>query len=165
VHRPAFPGDLLQDLHWPSSLNTTMDNLLMLDVCARLTDAQLDAKPRSVTKEQSARRCRSFQSQQGYLRFLPDRATVPWEEESPPPIEKRANHLNSAAAVLELTRDEANRFQERRRTRDNWWVEPGAGRAAINHATEHASRSAACSPTSPHASEIDRLGLRRFAKP
>jgi len=145
-------------------------NLLMLDVCARLTDAQLDAKPRSVTKG-TIRETLSHlvRSQQGYLRLLTGiEPPFTWEEESPPPLERLRESLElSGQQFLELARDEANRIpRERRRTRDNWWVEPWVPVVqAINHATEHREQiSSMLTDLGLTPPEIDVWAYAEFSK-
>lgn len=145
-------------------------NLVILDACAGLTATQLDAKPRSVTKG-TIRETLSHlvRAQQGYLRLLTGiEPPFTWEEEGPPSMEKLRESLElSGKRFLEVASDEANRLpKERRRTRDNWWVEPWVPMVqAINHATEH--REQICSMltdlgvTPP---EIDGWAYAEFAK-
>ena len=117
-------------------------NQMILDLCAGLTDAQLDAQPRSVTKG-SIRKTLSHlvDAQQWYLQLLtgfepPSR----WDDDDPPPLEKlRASLTLSGARFLELARDEVGKMPTtRRRLDDGWEVEPWVLVVQVlNHGTEH----------------------------
>ena len=123
---------LFEHNHWA--------NLLILDACTRLTEAQLDAAPRSATKGTiRVTLAHMASSQQGYLRLLTG-IEPPFTWETPPPLEKLRESLTlSGERFLEVARDEAHRVPAGlRRTRDNFLVEPWVPIVqAINHATEH----------------------------
>ncbi|HET6846777.1 MAG TPA: DinB family protein [Anaerolineales bacterium] len=115
-------------------------NLLMLDACEKLTEAQLDAEPHSATKGTIRETLSHFvRAQQNYLRHL-TRVEPPFTWETPPPLEKMRDSLTrSGQGFLEIARDEAGRLPGSRvQTRDGSKVEPWVIMLqTINHATEH----------------------------
>jgi uncharacterized damage-inducible protein DinB len=117
-------------------------NMLILEACARLTAAQLDAQPRSVTKGSIRKTLAHLvEAQQSYVQLLTGIApTLEWDDDDPPALEKLRESLTlSGERFLEVARDELNRVpKDRRRTHDNYLVDAWVPIVqAINHATEH----------------------------
>lgn len=115
-------------------------NSLMLDACSKLTDAQLDAQPRSATKGTIRDTLSHFvRAQQNYLRHITQvEPSFTWE--TPPSLDKmRASLARSGEALLEIASNESGRLPKRRvKTRDGSMVEPWVLMLqVINHATEH----------------------------
>jgi uncharacterized damage-inducible protein DinB len=106
-------------------------NLRMLETCAALTDAQLDAPPRSATKGTIRETlAHLIRAQQNYLRHLKE----------PPPMERlRESLLRSGPGFVELAREEETKLPKQRlQTRDGALAEAWVVMVqAINHATEH----------------------------
>lgn len=115
-------------------------NLQIIKVCYALSDAQLDAEPKSAT-EGSIRTTLTHivSSQQSYLRTL----TLPLDERREriivPFAELQESARSSGEALLALTRDQSGFFaQTKLQTRDGYYVEPWVLMVQlINHATEH----------------------------
>ena len=114
-------------------------NQKIIEVCAALTDEQLDTPPQSAT-EGSVRSTllHLVSAQHGYLRLL----TLPVEERRErvtvefPDLEKSLK--DSGEQLLELARDVSKLPATRLQTRDDYWVEPWVLMVQIiNHATEH----------------------------
>ncbi|MBE0684037.1 MAG: DinB family protein [Anaerolineales bacterium] len=114
-------------------------NQKVIEVCAALTDEQLDTPPQSAT-EGSIRSTllHLVSAQHGYLRLL----TLPVEERRErvtvefPDLEKSLK--DSGEHLLELARDVSKLPATRLQTRDDYWVEPWVLMVQIiNHATEH----------------------------
>lgn len=115
-------------------------NSRMLEACSALTDAQLDAPPKSATKG-TIRETLSHlvRAQQNYLRHL-TRVEPPFTWKDPPPMEKLRESLAlSGVGFLAIARDEAGKLPgQRLQTRDGALAEPWVVMVqAINHATEH----------------------------
>jgi len=116
-------------------------NLQIIEVCATLSDEQLDAVPTSTTYG-SIRETLSHLvvAQQGYLRLL----TLPLEQRQertpvPPFAELKSLAVSSGEALLALASDSSSlAMKPRLQTRDNYLVEPWVVMVqVINHATEH----------------------------
>lgn len=125
-------GKLFEHNNWANSR--------IIEVCSGLTDEQLDAEPRSVTKGTIRRTLKHLvDSQQGYLRTLTGiEPRFKWD--SPPPFDELRHAASlSAEGFLQLARDESGKLPKtRRQTRDGYLVEPWVLMVqAINHATEH----------------------------
>ena len=114
-------------------------NQQILEACSSLTDEQLDAAPRSVTKGTIRRTLvHLVHSQSHYL----DTLTLPLEERPEGPIDfSRLEELQrkSGEALLALARDEGGIFPKGPlQTRNGYSVEPWVLMLqVINHATEH----------------------------
>lgn len=111
----------------------------MIQACAALTDAQLDASPVSATKGTiRVTLTHLVAAQNGYLSTL----TLPVDQRvriNPAFGELQAAARKSGEALLAVARDlpEAT-FSARRETRDGFMVEPWVIMVQIiNHATEH----------------------------
>lgn len=115
-------------------------NMLMLDACAKLTDAQLDAQPHSATKGTIRETLSHFvRAQQNYLRHI-TQVEPPFTWEEAPALERMRESLKlSGQGFLDIARDEAGRLPKARvQTRDGTLVDPWVLMLqAINHATEH----------------------------
>ena len=75
-------------------------NSLILDACAKLTDAQLDAQPHSATKGTIRETLSHFvRAQQNYLRHI-TRVEPPFTWEQPPALEKMRESLHAQRAGL-----------------------------------------------------------------
>lgn len=116
-------------------------NERLFEICAGLTDEQLDASPLSTT-DWSIRRAlvHIAQAQQGYLSVL----TRPLEErplpDEPPPPYETARELarTSGEGLLALARDAAARPTGRIESRSGHAFEPWIPLCqVINHATDH----------------------------
>ena len=114
-------------------------NLQIIQVCAALSDEQLDAEPQSVTKGSiRSTLLHLVASQQGYLSLL----TLPIEARlhAPPAFAELQKAASiSGEGLLALARDEANKLLKTRlQTKDGFFVEPWVVMLqVINHATEH----------------------------
>jgi len=116
-------------------------NSRIIQACSSLTDAQLDAEPKSITK--GSIRSTLFHlvtAQQNYLRLL----TLPLEErlerQAPPPFtELQKSASLSGGALLALARDESRlAMLGKIQTRDGFLVEAWVIMIqVINHADEH----------------------------
>ncbi len=108
-------------------------------VCFSLSEAQLDAEPRSATKGAiRGTLLHLATAQRGYLALL----TLPVEARPTTPLafeEIPASLESSGAGLLALAKDGASpRLQGRLRTRDGYDAAPWVVMVqAINHATEH----------------------------
>lgn len=114
-------------------------NQRIMEVCATLSDEQLDAPPQSATEGSIRNTLQHLVSAQyGYLRLLTlpieerkDRFTVEFAD-----LEKSLQE--SGERLLELARDGSKLPVTRLQTRDDYWVEPWVLMVQIiNHATEH----------------------------
>ncbi len=115
-------------------------NLKIIDVCAALTDEQLDAAPQSATLGSIRQTLTHLvTSQRGYHAFL----TLPVEARPiRTPIafaDLRESARMSGEALLALARDVSGKFPTARlQTTDGYYVEPWVVMVqVINHATEH----------------------------
>ena len=114
-------------------------NLQIIQACAGLSDEQLDAEPRSVTKGSiRGTLVHLVSSQQSYLRTL----TLPLEERLHPPTvdftELEESARISGEGLLALARGKQKPFDSRLQTRDGYYTEPWVVMLqVINHATEH----------------------------
>ncbi len=116
-------------------------NLRILQACSALSDAQLDAEPRSATKGSIRRTLLHLvSSQRGYLSLL----TLPVESrpDDPPPstfAELQASARVSGERLLALARGEwSGPLKTQLQTKDGYFVEPWVVMVqVINHATEH----------------------------
>jgi uncharacterized damage-inducible protein DinB len=114
-------------------------NLRIVEACSALSDEQLDAEPRSVTKG-SIRQTLThlLGSQAGYLSLL----TLPVEARarvSPAAAEWEESARASGGGLLAYARNESHQnLNARLRTKDGYDVEPWVVIVQIiNHATEH----------------------------
>ena len=91
-------------------------NSLILDACARLSDAQLDAQPQSATKGAIRETLSHFiRAQQNYLRHL-TQVEPPFTWETPPSIDQmRTSLTRSGQGFLEIARDESGSLPKSRR--------------------------------------------------
>lgn len=111
----------------------------ILDACAALTDAQLDAAPQTATKGSIRETLTHLvTSQRGYHALL----TLPLEARPTDPLAfdaLRASLAHSGGGLVALARGEGDADRtERLRTRDGYLVEPWVVMVqVINHATEH----------------------------
>jgi uncharacterized damage-inducible protein DinB len=115
-------------------------NLLTLQACAALSDEQLDAEPRSVTKGSIRATLRHLvESQESYLTTLTG-AKPPFDW---PPVatfaQLRESLSASGAGLLALVRGAlAEPLKAQLRTHDGYFVDPWVVVVqVINHATEH----------------------------
>ncbi|MEO8085146.1 MAG: DinB family protein [Ardenticatenales bacterium] len=114
-------------------------NRRILEACAALTDAQLDAEPQTATKGSIRETLTHLvTSQRGYHALL----TLPLDSRPVDPLaydDLATSMTRSGDGLLALARDEANADgAERLRTRDGYLVEPWVVMVqVINHATEH----------------------------
>ena len=114
-------------------------NLQIIQVCSALSDEQLDAEPRSVTKGSiRSTLLHLVASQQGYLRIL----TLPLEARLDAPsvafTELQESASKSGEGLLALARGEQKPLKAQLQTRDGYYVEPWVLMVqVINHATEH----------------------------
>jgi uncharacterized damage-inducible protein DinB len=114
-------------------------NQCIIQACSGLSDEQLDAEPKSVTKGNIRRTLvHLVSSQQSYLRTL----TRPLEERLQPTTvefhELEESARVSGEGLLALAKGEQKPFNSRLQTRDGYMVEPWVVMLqAINHATEH----------------------------
>ena len=114
-------------------------NLRIIQACAALSDAQLDAEPQSVTKGSIRLTLTHLvASQHSYLSLL----TLPAEARqriAPTFAELQPAVTVSGERLLALARDEHTEFPKNRlQTTDGYFVEPWVIMLqAINHATEH----------------------------
>jgi uncharacterized damage-inducible protein DinB len=114
-------------------------NLRMIQTCSSLSDEQLDAEPRSVTKGSiRSTLVHLVSSQYSYLRTL----TLPLEERLNSPTVAFADLEESARlsgeGLLALARGERKPFNTPLQTRDGHYVKPWVLMVqVINHATEH----------------------------
>ena len=114
-------------------------NLQIIQVCSALSDEQLDAEPRSVTKGSiRSTLLHLVASQQGYLRIL----TLPLEARLDAPsvafTELQESASKSGEGLLALARGEQKPLKAQLQTRDGYYVEPWVLMVQIiNHATEH----------------------------
>ncbi len=114
-------------------------NLQIIKACSALSDEQLDAEPKSVTKGSIRLTLwHLVTSQQGYLSLL----TLPVEarlDVSPAFAELQEAARISGEGLLALARDEPSKpMKNLLQTKDGYYVEPWVVMVqAINHATEH----------------------------
>jgi len=112
-------------------------NIQMIQACAALSDALLDAEPHSATKGTIRQTLLHLvSSQRGYLNLL----TLPVEEREKIPLafdDLKEVAQASGEALLDLIR-EGNIPGTRLQTTDGYYVEPWVVLLQIiNHATEH----------------------------
>jgi len=124
-------------------------NLRILRACSALTDEQLDAEPRSVTKGSIRQTLTHLVgSQASYLSLL----TLPVEARHFTPLEfadLQESLIKSGEGLLALARGEQKPFTPELKTTDGYFVEPWVVLVqVINHATEH--REQICSMLSSH---------------
>jgi uncharacterized damage-inducible protein DinB len=116
-------------------------NLRIIEACSALSDEQLDAEPRSVTKGSIRRTLLHLvTSQRNYLSLL----TLPVESrpDVPPPstfAELQESARASGDGLLALSRGEwSEPLKPRLQTKDGYFVAPWVIMVqVINHATEH----------------------------
>ena len=113
-------------------------NLKIIEACLALSDEQLDAEPRSVTKGSiRSTLTHLVKSQRGYLATL----TQPLEARPVTPIlfdELQESARISGEGLLALAIGEQKPFGNPLQTRDGYHVEPWVIMVqVINHATEH----------------------------
>lgn len=116
-------------------------NARVLEACSALTEAQLDAEPKSATQGSiRSTLVHLVEGQRGYLRLL----TLPVEERrvDPPDIpfaELQSSANASGEGLLRLARDEAGLVSKgRAQETGGYTVEPWIVMLqVINHATEH----------------------------
>jgi uncharacterized damage-inducible protein DinB len=114
-------------------------NRRIIQACSALSDDQLDAEPRSVTKGSIRLTLTHLvSSQQGYLSLL----TLPLEARQRTPLaftELEESAIRSGEGLLALASDESElKRKPRLRTTDGYFVEPWVVMVqVINHATEH----------------------------
>ena len=115
-------------------------NRHIIEICATLTDEQLDAEPTSATYGSIRRTLIHLASaQKGYLRLL----TLPFEERNSPVTltfdEVAATATSSGDALLALAQDSSSiDGKTKLQTRDGYYVEPWVMLVqVINHAHEH----------------------------
>ncbi len=116
-------------------------NLRIIQACSALSDEQLDAEPKSVTKGSIRKTLYHLVSaQRGYLSLL----TLPVETRlhALPPLafaELQQAASNSGEGLLALVRDTSSLFPKTQlQTTDGYFVEPWVVMVQIiNHATEH----------------------------
>ncbi len=114
-------------------------NFRIIEACSALSDEQLDAEPKSVTKGSIRRTLLHLvSSQRGYLSLL----TLPVEtrlQAAPAITDLKESARISGEGLLALVRDESSTFPKARlQTTDGFFVEPWVVLVqVINHATEH----------------------------
>ena len=119
--------------------HNTWANLQVIRACAALTDEQLDAEPRSVTKGSIRRTLvHLVSSQRGYLALL----TLPLEARPQGSVDfsdLERSVIESGERLSALAGGKAGSFtNERLRTKEGSYVEPWViVLQVINHATEH----------------------------
>ncbi len=122
---------LFEHNHW--------SNLQIIQACAALSDAQLDAEPRSATKGSIRRTLiHLVASQQGYHALL----TIPVDErvkEIPSFNQLMESVTRSGEGLLALARDASGKsMTSQPQSTDGYLMEPWVVMVqAINHATEH----------------------------
>jgi len=120
-------------------------NLRIIEACSALTDEQLDAEPRSVTKGNIRETLiHLVGSQAGYLNLL----TLPVEERHPVPLQftdLAESARKSGAGLIALVKNDPDKnLPARLQTKDGFHVGPWVVMVQIiNHATEH--REQVCS--------------------
>ncbi len=132
-----MPGTTLEHL----IKHNNWANALIIQACSSLTDAQLDAAPKSATMGSIRETLfHMVKAQRGYYRLL----TVPVEERRKSQFTVEFGQLEETArssgeSLLALVRDEAGiAAKGRLQTSDDYWVEPWVVLIQIiNHATEH----------------------------
>jgi len=112
-------------------------NLRIIEVCSTLSDEQLDAEPKSVTKGSIRETLTHLvASQHGYLSLL----TLPVEARqriSPAFGELQESARVSGDGLVSLANDVSS-LKTRLQTKDGYYVEPWVVMVqVINHATEH----------------------------
>ncbi len=114
-------------------------NMKLIEVCFTLSDEQLDAEPKSVTKGSIRRTLvHLVSSQYSYLRTL----TLPLEERREALTvdfaDLKESISQSGEALLTIARGERQPLKSQLQTRDNYLVEPWVLMVQIiNHANEH----------------------------
>ena len=114
-------------------------NQRLLQACSTLTEEQLDAEPRSVTKGSLRLTLTHLVSaQRGYLALL----TLPVDQRPSGPVEFSSlaeSARVSGSGLVDFVRSILDGApQERRKTRDNYLVEPWVVLLQVlNHAGEH----------------------------
>lgn len=113
-------------------------NRRTIEVCAALSDEQLDAEPQSATRGTIRRTLRHLVgSQQSYLNLL----TLPVDARRDVQLEfadLAESAKRSGEQLLALAREESRLPATRLQTTDGYWVEPWVVMVQIiNHATEH----------------------------
>jgi uncharacterized damage-inducible protein DinB len=114
-------------------------NMKLIEVCSTLSDEQLDAEPKSITKGSIRRTLvHLVSSQYSYLRTL----TLPLEERREALTvdfaDLKESSRQSGEALLVLARGERQPLKSQLQTRDNYLVEPWVLMVQIiNHASEH----------------------------
>lgn len=114
-------------------------NQQILEFCATLTDAQLDAQPPASTKGTVRRTLEHLiGSQAHYATYLLGINIRPNWETAPSLAAMSESLTRSSSAILELVQDQTKFPTARIQTRDNFWVEPWVLIVQIiNHAHEH----------------------------
>jgi uncharacterized damage-inducible protein DinB len=115
-------------------------NLQIVDACAALTGAQLDAEPQTASYGSiRSTLIHLAEAQQNYLRLLTLPLEARQERLAVDYADLRASIIASGDGLLALTRDASGLFKETQlHTRDGHHVEPWVLLVqVINHATEH----------------------------
>jgi uncharacterized damage-inducible protein DinB len=114
-------------------------NFQIIQACSGLTDEQLDAEPKSVTKGTIRRTLvHLVSSQQGYLRTLTLPLEARLESSSVAFAELQESAVKSGEGLLELASGKQSPLKPQLQTRDGYLVEPWVLMVQIiNHATEH----------------------------
>ncbi len=132
-----MPGSILEHL----IKHNNWANAQIIQACSSLTDAQLDAAPKSATMGSIRETLfHLVKAQRGYYRLL----TLPVEERRKPVPELQFAQLeeslrSSGESLLALVHDEAAiAVKGRLQTTDDYLVDPWVALVQIiNHATEH----------------------------
>lgn len=115
-------------------------NLRTIQICATLSDEQLDVEPQSATKGTIRLTLWHLVSaQQGYLALLTGTERLFTWQSAPPFAELEQAATISGERLLALAKaDPAKSLTSQLQTRDGYWVEPWVVMVqVINHATEH----------------------------
>lgn len=113
-------------------------NIQILQACSALSDEQLDAEPRSATKDNiRGTLIHLVSSQRGYLALL----TLPVDQRPRAPLaftELQESLTISGDGLVTLVRDQPDTLSDRLQTTNGYYVEPWVVLLqVINHATEH----------------------------
>lgn len=114
-------------------------NSLIIEACSGLTDAQLDAHPKSATKGSiRVTLTHLIESQQGYLSQLLGESP-PFHGQAPLTFAELQRAASvSGEGLLSLARDESRGSLKTKFQKDGYSIEPWVVMIqAINHATEH----------------------------
>ncbi len=124
-------GRLFEHNHWA--------NMQIVQACSALTDAQLDAEPRSATRGTIRRTLTHLvDSQHNYLARLTGQPSRPDRSADPAPAELAEDARSSGEALIALARDPSRLTRRRLQTDDGYLVDPWVLMVQIiNHATEH----------------------------